>query len=137
MTAGVLIDTNVLIDLTDPDAEHHAWANERVREAVDRRHACINPLIYAEVSARYPDPADLDNLLNPAEFHREELPYAAAYPAMQAFLEYRARGGAKTTCLPDFFIGAHAQVNNHTLLTRDARRFRTSFSGITLITPES
>ncbi len=36
---------------------------------------------------------------------------------------------------PDFFIGAHALVEGHTLLTRDARRYRSYFPGVRLIAP--
>ena len=37
---------------------------------------------------------------------------------------YRRAGGALRP-LPDFYIGAHAAVAGYTLLTRDARRYRT------------
>jgi predicted nucleic acid-binding protein len=36
--------------------------------------------------------------------------------------------------LPDFFIGAHAVVEDIALLTRDARRYRSYFPTIRLIT---
>jgi predicted nucleic acid-binding protein len=39
--------------------------------------------------------------------------------------------------LPDFFIGAHAEVERLPLLTRDARRYRNYFPKVTLIVPES
>ena len=34
------------------------------------------------------------------------------WAAAQAFLAYRRRGGARSSPLPDFYIGAHAQVEN-------------------------
>jgi len=39
--------------------------------------------------------------------------------------------------LADFFIGAHAAVEELPLLTRDSRRYRHFFPSVVLITPES
>ena len=132
---GVLIDANVLIDVSDPDAEHHAWSTQRVAEAISGHHAMVNPLIYAEVSGRYSDPAELEKFLDPTEIRRDDLPYSAAWPAMRTFRTYREAGGTRTSCLSDFYIGAHAEVDGHALLTRDVRRFRTYFPSVQLITP--
>ncbi|MGC4004403.1 MAG: hypothetical protein QM811_15315 [Pirellulales bacterium] len=45
------------------------------------------------------------------------------------------RWGAKLSPLPDFFIGAHAEVEGFTLVTRDPARYRTYFPGVPLIVP--
>jgi len=37
--------------------------------------------------------------------------------------------------MPDFYIGAHAAVAGLTLLTRDARRYRTYFQKLRMIAP--
>ena len=37
--------------------------------------------------------------------------------------------------LPDFFIGAHAEAEGLTHLTRDAARYRTYFPQVSLIAP--
>jgi predicted nucleic acid-binding protein len=72
----------------------------------------------------------------PADIYRREpLPYEAAFLAGKAFLDYRRRGGTKTSPLTDFYIGAHAAVRRYRLLTRDAARYRTYFPMVELIAP--
>ena len=66
---------------------------------------------------------------------RQSLPWAAAFLAGRAFVQYRRRGGLMSAPLPDFYIGAHAAVSGHTLLTRDARRYRYYFPRLSLIAP--
>lgn len=68
-------------------------------------------------------------------FLRLPLPYEAGWLASQAFLGYRRRGGTKTSPLPDFYIGGHAEVAGLTLVTRDPARIRTHFPGVTLVCP--
>jgi hypothetical protein len=66
---------------------------------------------------------------------RRPLPYAAAFPAGRAFLRYRRGGGQRLSPLPDFYIGAHAKVEQLRVLTRDAQRYRTYFPEIDLDAP--
>jgi hypothetical protein len=56
-------------------------------------------------------------------------------PGEQGLAGHRARGGAKTGVLPDFFVGAHAAVEHRPLLTRDARRIAPCFPTVQLISP--
>jgi hypothetical protein len=66
---------------------------------------------------------------------RLAIPYEAAFLAGKCFLDYRRRGGKRSAPLPDFFIGAHAAVQDMTLLTRDMGRYRTYFPGLKLVCP--
>lgn len=68
---------------------------------------------------------------------REDLGWDAAHQAGQAHLLYRRRGGMRERTLPDFLIGAHALVKGHTLLTRDARRYREYFPTLDIIAPDT
>ena len=96
----------------------------------------INPLIYAEVSANYDSIEELDDALPDNLFRRASLPYPAGFLAARAFLSYRSRGGQRRSPLPDFYIGAHAAVDRLTLVTRDARRYRTYFPTVDLMAPD-
>jgi predicted nucleic acid-binding protein len=134
MTA-VLVDSNVLLDLMTEDPNWFEWSAAAVEAAANRSRLVINAIIYAEVSVRYSRIEDLEAALPKTMLEREPLPYEAAFLAGKAFLAYRRRGGAKRSPLPDFFIGAHAAVAGHHLLTRDAARYRTHFPGLLLIAP--
>jgi hypothetical protein len=48
---------------------------------------------------------------------------------------YRQVGGSREKVLPDFVIGAHAMVLGCGIVTRDARRYRSYFPWVPLITP--
>ena len=41
----------------------------------------------------------------------------------------------KTSPLPDFYIGAQAEIEKWTLITRDAARYRTYFPKVVIIAP--
>jgi predicted nucleic acid-binding protein len=60
---------------------------------------------------------------------------AELFLAGRAFERYRRSGGTRTAMLPDFFIGAHAEVTQPPLLTRDVVCYRTYFPDIALIAP--
>lgn len=131
----VLVDSNVLIDVATDDPRWGGWSGETLERIGDDNVLAINPIIYAEVSVSFERIEDLEAALPAVHFRREPLPYEAGFLAGKAFVAYRRRGGGRTTPLPDFYIGAHAAVAGHRLLTRDARRYRTSFPSLELIAP--
>ena len=133
--SGTLVDSNVLLDLFTEDGDWLDWSAAMLEEAAYAGALYINPIIYAEVSVRFPRIEDLDEALPRRYFRRAELPWAAGFLAGHAYLAYRRRGGQRQSPMPDFYIGAHAAVAGMTLLTRDARRFRTYFPQLSLIAP--
>ena len=133
---AVLVDSNVLLDLMTEDARWFSWSQHALDAAADRSRLVINAIIYAEVSVRFSRIEDLEAALPKDLINREHLPYEAAFLAAKAFAAYRARGGKRTSTLPDFFIGAHAAVAQHELLTRDGTRYRTYFPKLKITAPE-
>jgi predicted nucleic acid-binding protein len=132
---ATLVDSNVLLDVMTEDPVWAAWSSDALAAAADRSVLVINPLTYAEVSTRFTRIEDLDEALSPLDFRREQLPWPAAFLAAKAFVAYRSRGGRRSSTLPDFYIGAHAAVAGHTLLTRDAARYRTYFPTLAVSAP--
>ena len=132
---GVLVDSNVLLDVLEEDENWYAWSSTQLQIVADRSTLIINPIIYAEVSVGFKRIEELEDVLPMDFFQRKPIPYEAAFLAGKCFIRYRKLGGTKQSPLPDFFIGAHAAVSGLTLLTRDAARYRTYFPSLSLITP--
>ena len=136
MTA-TLVDSNVILDVAIQDDEWLDWSSEMLTAAAERGPVVINPIVYAEVSARYATIESLDAAL-PLQFYtRSPLPWEAAFLAAKAFARYRRRGGSRSRPLPDFFIGAHAAVRGYQLLTRDRSYYAAYFRTLKLISPET
>lgn len=131
----VLVDANVLLDVLTEDARWYAWSAEQLDACATQGQLCINPIIYAEVSVGFARIEALDEALPSDAFTRVPLPWEAGFLAGKAFVKYRRTKGSRTSPLPDFYIGAHAAIENMTLLTRDARRYRTYYPKLELICP--
>jgi predicted nucleic acid-binding protein len=132
---AVLVDSNVLIDVTGEPTAWTASSMKALSGAALHSRLMINPIIYAEVSINWPSVEDMDAILPIDILGREEIPYEAAFLAGKCFATYRRRGGLKRSPLPDFFIGAHAAVRGYGLLTRDTARYRTYFPTLEIIAP--
>ena len=130
-----LIDTNVLLDVLLEDEEWIDWSAARVADAAQQGRVVVNPIIYAEVSSAYDDIEALERALPARYYVREPLPWDAAFLAGRAYVAYRRRGGARPSPLPDFYIGAHAAVAGHTLLTRDPGRYQSYFPKLRIVAP--
>ncbi|MGH6897181.1 MAG: type II toxin-antitoxin system VapC family toxin [Geminicoccaceae bacterium] len=130
-----IVDSNVILDVTQSDSRWSAWSAVAIERLLDEAVLVINPIIYAEVSIRYHTVDEVEGALPIDLYHREPLPYDAAFLAGKCFVAYRRRGGTRTSPLPDFYIGAHAAVCGYRLLTRDAARYRTYFPTVELIAP--
>ncbi|WP_367874414.1 type II toxin-antitoxin system VapC family toxin [Luteolibacter sp. Populi] len=133
MTDLVLVDTNVILDVTDGDPLWLEWSAERMISLT--RKLVINPIIYTELCHQAGQIDEVEAMIPSLGLLYHELPKESLFLASQAYRTYRSRGGLKTAPLADFFIGAHAQAGGFQLLTRDVNRYRTYFPGVPLIHP--
>ena len=131
----ILVDSNIILDVLTEDPVWFAWSSGRLADEADKSTLVINPIVYAEISMRFASIEDLDEVLDPLFFRKDQLPWEAAFLAAKVFLTYRKKGGGRTTPLPDFFVGAHAAVRGMALLTRDRKRYKTYFPTLNLIAP--
>jgi predicted nucleic acid-binding protein len=136
MAHGTLVDSNVLLDILTEDAAWLEWSAGALATAAETGPLYINQIVFAEVSVRFTRIEELDDALPTGDFRRAQLPWPAAFLAAKAFVSYRRNRGRASSPLPDFFIGAHAAVEDLALLTRDASRYRTYFPTVRLLAPE-
>ncbi len=134
---GVLVDSNVLLDIATNDPHWSDWSATALAESAEHTTLIINPIIYAEVSIGFTTIEALNAALPPTLYQREALPWEAGFLAGKCFHLYRRRGGLRNSPLPDFYIGAHAAIRQLALLTRDAARYRTYFPNIEIIAPNT
>lgn len=133
----ILVDSNVLIDVMQNDLVWADWSAAQLQRARATQKLAINAVILAELSVNYETLDEIKGYLDAVGIVTKALPEEAAFAAGHAFVKYRRRRhkGVKTGVLPDFFIGAHAQVSGYTLLTRDKARYKTYFPELVLIHP--
>jgi len=132
---GVLVDSNVLLDVATNDPTWSDWSERALAESAEHTTLIINPIIYAEVSIGYTTIEGLDAALPTTLYQRQPLPWEAGFLAGKSYLRYRRRGGVRNSPLPDFYIGAHAAIGHLALLTRDAARYRSYFPKIEILAP--
>ena len=129
----ILFDTSVILDALYEDAEYFDWATRLIVESTSLADAAVNAVTVAELCAgdRHPDMVEAD--LRKWGLKILDVPAAAASVCGQAHRRYalarRASGGgvAPKIPLPDFFIGAHAEIMRWKLATRDAERIARYF----------
>jgi predicted nucleic acid-binding protein len=132
---GVLVDSNVILDVFLNDVKWADWSESKLEEYSDHATLYINSIIYSEISIGFQLIEDLESAINKAGFQLLEIPKEALFLAGKAYIKYKRREGIKSAPLPDFFIGAQAAVLNLDLLTRDVSRYKTYFPTVTLIAP--
>jgi predicted nucleic acid-binding protein len=132
-----LVDSNVLLDVVTDGQTWADWSQTQLERAALYGPLVINSVIYAEISTRYAAVDAVDSMLLDLNIDVAMTPRSALFLAGKAYLQYRAAGGMRTGVLADFFIGAHAAVEELPLLTRNSRRYRHYFPTVVLITPEN
>jgi len=130
-----LVDSNVLLDIFARTPGWWEWSLAQLEDAALHGPLLINDVIFAETSIRFPVIEDFEGALAEAGITVAPMPRMALFLAGKASVQYRNAGGVRSSVLPDFFIGAHATVEQLPLLTRDTRRYRTYFPTVALITP--
>ena len=96
----VLVDSNVLLDVFEPDADWYEWSAESIVRCATNGRLVINHVVFAEVSVGFASIETLDDKLPRSLYERAPLPWEAAFLAGKVFLEYRRAGGTRRSRRP-------------------------------------
>jgi predicted nucleic acid-binding protein len=132
---GVLVDSNIILDVFTDDPNWADWSESMLEEYSNVSTLYINSIVYSEISIGFNRIEDLESAIIVAGFQMLDFPKEALFLAGKAFLKYKKNRGARSSPLPDFFIGAQAAVLNIALITRDVSRYRSYFPTVNLISP--
>ena len=132
---GSLVDSSVILDIFLDDPKWGNWSEGILSGLSGRRDLFINSIIYAEVSIGFKRIEELERAVSGCGLKTISIPREALFLAGKAFYRYKSRKGKKVAPLPDFFIGAHAAVEELELVTRDVRRIKTYFPTVRIISP--
>ena len=135
------IDTNVLVALWDKDRQLNTLAQKALDSAQERGALVVCGAVYAELMAL---PGRAESMLDEffaatsvrVDWESSEQVWRAAGRAFQSYTQRRNRKKAEPPrqILADFYIGAHASVHRHRLLTLDQRLYRAAFPKLEIIT---
>ena len=132
---GVLVDSNILLDVFLDDPKWAGWSESKLEEYDEFGALYINPIVYSEISVGFDRIEALESAIARAGLQMLEIPREALFLAGKVYLAYKKRKGVKRTPLPDFYIGAQAAVLNLDLITRDVSRYQSHFPTVRLIAP--
>jgi predicted nucleic acid-binding protein len=138
----ILLDTNLLIYASVQGSPFEAWSKQIISNAVATDGASINAISVAELCVGEEKPEHVADTLRSWGINILDVPAAAAEVSAIAYRRYRQRRqeqsgkSASAVPLPDFFIGAHAEIMHWSLATADLGRFKTYFPSVALIAPE-
>lgn len=137
----ILLDTNVLLYAAESGSPYRDWAREMIAKAVSTEGAAINAVCLAEICVGETEPATATDRIRGWGIGIFDVPAAAADICAAAYRRYRTRRQSQSgkdsprTPLPDFFIGAHAELMGWPLATADTSRFTTYFPSVQLRIP--
>ena len=137
----ILIDSNIVIDAHDRLSPFRSSSAALIAHLVEREGAAINAIVLAELCVGQEHPHTLEDELRSEGLLVFDFPVAAAPICGAAYAHHRSArrrsggGAAPIIPLPDFFIGAHAELMGWSLATRDTERYQRYFPNVKLIEP--
>ena len=129
------VDTNVLVDILEPDPVHGRASLSLLRRAMREGSVVACEVVWAEVATAYDaESTEVLDALSQSGIRFMPMNEAAALKSAECWRSYRQQGGKARRIAADFLIGGHALIQCDRLLTRDRRFYRNYFKPLILLT---
>lgn len=138
----IAIDSSVLIDLLGGDARADS-AEACLRLALHAGPVVVSDVVISEVTAGLGHGSEMPDALDEMGIRFLPLELRSAIRAGEMQGKYKDRlkrlgkDPAPRRTVADFLVGAHAMLQCHGLITRDAGFFRDYFKGLKVIVPKA
>lgn len=130
----IATDSSVLVDLI-AGGPHSDAATDAIRVALRAGPVVLCEVALAELCTSLQGGSQVLEHLEDVGIVYSAMEPKAALRAGEMQRRYRQRGGNRSRTVADFLIGAHAMMQCHALITRDAGFYRDYFKGLKVIVP--
>ncbi|MHA3841001.1 type II toxin-antitoxin system VapC family toxin [Sphingomonas aestuarii] len=133
---ATFVDTNVIVDILNADPNRGGICTNLINEAKARGRVLITDMVFAELSVAMDTVDDAEQVVRSLDLSLVRCPTAGLFRAGKAYKTYREQNaGPKNNVLPDFVIGAHADVEGAPLITSDVNRMTGYFPELQVLKP--
>jgi hypothetical protein len=129
------VDTNILLDVLTANEKFCEISAGALESSATAGSLVVCDIVYAELCIYFSSQRECDAFLEDSRIRVESLTHETQFLASRAWRTYREQGGQRTRILPDFLIGAHAQMQATRLLSRDRGFYRKLFPSLHLLDP--
>ena len=130
------IDTNILIDILEPDPSFGPASREALRRCLQEGSVVACEVVWAEVLTAYSEKRDeAVDVLKGIGIQYAAMTLEAALESSKCWAAFRKKSKVRDRIVADFLIGGHALVLCDRLLTRDRGFYRQYFKSLKIESP--
>lgn len=130
----IAVDTSALLSIFKGEAEGEAWL-DLLQTLSQSKSLIVSPIVLGEIRSFFPSDTTCMKAIQSLDLRVSDLDKDSSLLAGKIFRDYRAKGGPRSTILPDFLVAAHAVVQADALATFDRGYLRTYFPSMKLLKP--